>query len=103
MSKISAFCAIEPGFSCATRGLPSLSIPPEMVKPNGEPSFLINSIVVRPFAEKKIHQNVYKFVSQINKIYEIIVNPPRVEREGLGATHLHMPIVRFRSHNEPAV
>ncbi len=53
MSNTSAFCAIEPGLSCATRGLPSLSIPPDIVKPSGQPSFFINSIVVRPLTAKE--------------------------------------------------
>lgn len=54
ISKTSDFWAREPDFNCATRGFPSLSIPPEIVRPSGELSFLINSIVVRPLiAEMK--------------------------------------------------
>ncbi len=53
ISKTSAFCAKEPCLSWATFGLPSLSIPPEIVKPSGEFSFFINSIVVRPLTAKE--------------------------------------------------
>jgi hypothetical protein len=52
VSNTSALYANEPDLSCATRGLPSLSIPPEIVKPSGQPSLFINSIVVRPLIAK---------------------------------------------------
>lgn len=56
ISNRSALCAVDPGFNCATRARPSLSMPPEMVKPNGKPSFLINSTVVRPLAKSSIKE-----------------------------------------------
>lgn len=40
--------ARPPGLRLETRGLPSLSVPPEMVRPSVLPSFLISSTSVTP-------------------------------------------------------
>lgn len=45
---ISHLAASPPGLRLETLGFPSLSVPPEMVKPRVLPSFLISSTIVTP-------------------------------------------------------
>ena len=47
-SQASHLAASPPGLRLETLGFPSLSVPPEMVRPNVLPSFLVSSTVVTP-------------------------------------------------------